>query len=38
MPNLSPSNPKMRTAVDLWKRLPLPVTKVVGPWLTRYLP
>ena len=23
---------------DLWKRLPLPVTKVVGPWLTRYLP
>ena len=38
MPNLSPSNPKMRSAVDLWKRLPLPVTKVVGPWLTRYLP
>jgi FemAB-related protein (PEP-CTERM system-associated) len=38
MPNLSPSNPKMRLAVDTWKRLPLPLTKVVGPLVTRYLP
>ena len=38
MPNLSPSNPKMRLAVDGWKRLPLPVTRIVGPLLTRYLP
>ena len=37
MPNLSPSNPKMRLAVRAWKRLPLPVTKVIGPPLTRYL-
>jgi len=27
----------MRLAVRAWKRLPLPVTKVVGPRLTRYL-
>ncbi len=38
MPNLSPSNPKMHFAVETWKRLPLPLTKVVGPMLTRYLP
>jgi hypothetical protein len=38
MPNISPSNPRMHMAVQAWKRLPLPVTKVVGPWLTKYLP
>ena len=38
MPNLSPSNPKMHMAVQAWKRLPLPLTKVVGPRLTKYLP
>ena len=38
MPNLSPSNPKMRLAVEAWKRLPLAVTKLAGPLLTRYLP
>jgi len=38
MPNLSPSNPKMRLAVEAWKRLPLGVTKLAGPLLTRYLP
>jgi FemAB-related protein (PEP-CTERM system-associated) len=38
MPDLSPSNPKMRLAVNTWKRLPLPLTKVIGPRLTRYLP
>ena len=38
LPNLSPSNPKMRLAVDTWKRLPFGVTKLAGPLLTRYLP
>lgn len=38
MPDLSPSNPKMELAVRAWKRLPLPVTKLVGPRVTRYLP
>lgn len=38
MPDVSPSNPKMRQAVRLWKRLPLPLTKFVGPRLTKYLP
>ena len=38
LPNLSPSNPKMRLAVETWKRLPLGLTKRLGPALTKYLP
>jgi len=38
LPNLSPANPKMRLAVETWKRLPLGVTKRLGPALTKYLP
>jgi len=38
MPDLSPSNPRFRLATELWKRLPLGVTKAVGPVLTRYVP
>jgi len=38
MPDLSPSNSWMGLAVSAWKRLPLPLTKLIGPTLTRYLP
>jgi FemAB-related protein (PEP-CTERM system-associated) len=38
MPNMSPSNPKMRFAVQSWRRLPLPITRRLGPFLTRFLP
>ena len=38
LPNLSPSNPRLRLFIETWKRLPLPVTKWVGPALTRWLP
>jgi hypothetical protein len=38
MPNLSPSNPKLAFAVRAWKRTPLPLTKLIGPRLTKYLP
>lgn len=38
MPDLSPSNPKLRLAVEGWKRLPLALTKIIGPRLTKYLP
>jgi len=37
MPNLSPNNPKYRHFINAWKRLPLPVTQVIGPWLARSL-
>jgi hypothetical protein len=38
LPNLSPANPKMRLAIETWKRLPLGLTKRIGPTLTKYLP
>ena len=38
VPNISPSNPKMRLAVAAWKRAPFLLARLVGPALTRYLP
>jgi hypothetical protein len=29
---------RFRLAARIWKKLPMPLTKVVGPWLTRRLP
>jgi FemAB-related protein (PEP-CTERM system-associated) len=37
MPNLSPTNPKYHKKVEMWKRLPFFVTKIVGPPIARYL-
>ncbi len=37
MPDINPLNPKYRYFVESWKRLPLPVAEVVGPWLSRHL-
>jgi FemAB-related protein (PEP-CTERM system-associated) len=38
MPNLTPHNPKYQVAVKVWQRLPLLITKVVGPHIVRNLP
>ena len=38
IPNVSPANPKMRLAVEAWKRAPFPLTRLLGPALTRFLP
>lgn len=38
MPELNPSNPKYRIAIDLWKRLPLAMTKLFGPAIVKNLP
>jgi FemAB-related protein (PEP-CTERM system-associated) len=38
MPDLSPSNPKYQVAVRIWQRLPLPVTRVLGPMVVRNIP
>ena len=38
MPDLNPSNPKYRSAIRLWQRLPLPVTKFFGPLIVRNIP
>ena len=38
MPNFSPTNPRFHAAISLWKRLPLPLTKMLGPSLVRLFP
>lgn len=37
MPDVSPMNPKYRVFINAWKRLPLPVTQLLGPMLARNL-
>jgi FemAB-related protein (PEP-CTERM system-associated) len=38
LPDVNPSNPRFRLAVEAWKRMPLPMAKLLGPMITRYLP
>ena len=38
MPELNPSNPKYRLAIEVWKRLPIGVTKFMGPRIVRSIP
>ncbi len=38
MPNLNPLNPKFKLMIETWKRLPLPLTKLIGPKIVRNLP
>ncbi len=37
LPNLSPNNPKYRLFINLWKRMPLGVSRAIGPNLSKYL-
>jgi FemAB-related protein (PEP-CTERM system-associated) len=38
LPNASPTNPKFRVAIELWKRLPLAIANRVGPAIVRSIP
>ena len=38
MPALNPDNPRYRLAVSVWSRLPLGLTRVLGPPIVRHLP
>ncbi|HHJ13737.1 MAG TPA: FemAB family PEP-CTERM system-associated protein [Gammaproteobacteria bacterium] len=38
LPGLNPDNPKYRLAIRVWRRLPLAVTGLIGPWLARSIP
>jgi hypothetical protein len=38
IPELNPGNPKFRLAINLWKKLPLPVTRYLGPLIVKNLP
>ena len=37
MPNLSPTNPKYGRMIRLWQRLPLPVARLLGPPVAKFL-
>jgi len=37
IPEINPLNPRYRFFIDLWKRLPLPVSRLIGPLLARNL-
>jgi serine/alanine adding enzyme len=38
LPELNPQNPKFSFAIETWKRLPLPLTTLIGPRISKYLP
>ena len=37
VPEINPLNPKYRLFIEAWRRLPLPVSRLLGPWLSRQL-
>jgi FemAB-related protein (PEP-CTERM system-associated) len=38
LPEINPSNPKYKFAIDVWKRLPVILTNLLGPRLVRNIP
>lgn len=38
LPNFSPVNPRLKLAITIWKHVPLPLTKALGPSLVRLFP
>jgi serine/alanine adding enzyme len=38
LPKLNPDNPKFRAAIAVWQRLPVWLTRLIGPWVVKYLP
>ena len=38
LPNVSPNNPRFNAAIELWKRVPMPLARAIGPFLIRLVP
>ena len=38
LPNVSPANPKFRRAIAFWQKLPISLTRAVGPRIVRTIP
>ncbi len=38
LPELNPQNPKYALAISIWQRLPVSITRVLGPHLAKHLP
>ncbi|WP_375750127.1 FemAB family XrtA/PEP-CTERM system-associated protein [Vibrio sp. HN007] len=37
LPNLSPNNPKYKFFINVWQKMPLGLSRIVGPHLSKYL-
>ena len=37
LPNLSPNNPKYQRFIKMWQKLPLKLSQLIGPFLSKYL-
>lgn len=37
LPNLSPNNPKYQLFIKMWQKLPVGVSRLIGPFLSKYL-
>ena len=37
LPNLSPNNPKYKFFIQMWQKLPLKISQIIGPLLSKYL-
>lgn len=37
LPNLSPNNPKYQLFINAWKKLPVWLSRMIGPYLSKYL-
>jgi FemAB-related protein (PEP-CTERM system-associated) len=38
IPNLSPTNPKYQKKIEMWRKMPFWVTKMIGPHIVKYIP
>ena len=38
LPDFSPQNPRVQWAIEVWRHLPIPVTRAVGPLVVRNIP
>jgi hypothetical protein len=38
LPELNPRNPKYRAMINIWKRLPLGLTRLIGPGIVKNIP
>ncbi|MEZ5287555.1 MAG: FemAB family PEP-CTERM system-associated protein [Vicinamibacterales bacterium] len=38
MPSLNPDNPRYKLAIQAWRKLPLPMTQMIGPFIARSIP
>jgi FemAB-related protein (PEP-CTERM system-associated) len=38
LPHFSPSNSGFSLAIQMWQKVPLPITRAIGPWLLKLVP